>query len=221
MRARQQEALARLGERALAETDLQKFFNELVTTVADILDVELVKILELVPGDAELLLRAGSDGRPPWSGRAHVSTGRDSHAGYTLASGRPVIMEDLTTETRFPGTHCCTTKAIVSGITTPIAGRDGRAYGVLCAHSIKRRKFHDYDVSFLAAVSNVVAGVDPAPATGPAPGADDPRAASPFRQPVFATARLVLTDREEFAQRFRSGDQIRSARAWRSPMRIA
>src|SRR5205823_7542881 len=40
----------------------------------------------------------------------------------------------------------------------PIAGRDGRAYGVLGLHTAKRRKYHDYDVSFLAAVSNVVAG---------------------------------------------------------------
>ena len=54
VRARQQETLARLGERALTEGDLQKFFNDVVTTVGEILDVEMVKILELVPGDAEL-----------------------------------------------------------------------------------------------------------------------------------------------------------------------
>jgi len=98
VRARQQEALARLGERALTESDLQKFFNETVATVGEILDVELVKILELVPGDAEMLLRAGIGWKPGVVGSANVSTGRDSQAGYTLASGRPVIMEDLATE---------------------------------------------------------------------------------------------------------------------------
>jgi GAF domain-containing protein len=46
----------------------------------------------------------------------------------------------------------------VSGLTAPIAGRDGRAYGVLGAHTAKRRKFNDYDVAFLASVANVVAG---------------------------------------------------------------
>ena len=158
VRARQQEAVARLGERALAETDLHKFFDEVVRTVADILDVELVKILELVPGDAEMLLRAGVGWRTAMIGTAHVSTGRESHAGYTLASGRPVVMEDLATETRFAGTQLLRDQAIVSGISTPIAGRDGRAYGVVCAHSVKRRKYHDYDVSLLAAVANVVAG---------------------------------------------------------------
>jgi two-component sensor histidine kinase len=158
IRARQQEALARLGERALAESDLQKFFNEVVATVGEIFDVEMVKILELLPGDAELLLRAAIGWKSGLVGTAHVSTTRDSQAGYTLASGRPVIVEDLASETRFTGHPLLHDHGVVSGITTPIAGRDGRAYGVLGAHTAKRRKFADYEVSFLAALANVVAG---------------------------------------------------------------
>src|SRR5262245_2895419 len=158
VRARQQEALARLGERALTETDLQLFFNEAITTVGEILDVELALILELLPGDAELLLRAGVGWQPGLVGTANVSTGRDSLAGYTLASGRPVIVEELASENRFSGPQLLHDHGVVSAITTPIAGRDGRAYGVLGAHTGKHRKFHDFDVSFLAAVANVVAG---------------------------------------------------------------
>jgi two-component sensor histidine kinase len=129
-----------------------------VTTVGEIIDVELVKILELLPGDAELLLRAGIGWQGGLMGKAIVSTGRDSQAGYTLASGRPVISEDLASETRFTGQPLLGDHRVVSGITAPIAGHDGRAYGVLGAHSAKRRKFSDYDVSFLAAVANVIAG---------------------------------------------------------------
>jgi two-component sensor histidine kinase len=158
VRARQQETLARLGERALIESDLQKFFNEVVTTVGDILDVEMVKILELMPGDAELLLRAGIGWKPGLVGTATVSTGRDSQAGYTLASGRPVIVENLKTEKRFTEQPLLREHTVVSGITAPIAGRDGRAYGVLGAHTARQRKFQDYDVAFIAAVANVVAG---------------------------------------------------------------
>src|SRR5947209_4029725 len=72
-RAKQQEAVARLGERALTESDLQKLFDEIVTTIAEILDAEFVKILELVPGDAELLLRAGVGWRDGLIGTAHES----------------------------------------------------------------------------------------------------------------------------------------------------
>jgi PAS domain S-box-containing protein len=158
VRARQQETLARLGERALTEPDLQKFFDEVVATVGEIIDVEMVMILELLPGDAELLVRAGIGWQPGLVGKANVSTSRDSQAGYTLASGRPVIAEDIASETRFSAQPLLQDHGVVSGLTAPIAGHDGRAYGVLGAHTTKWRKFNDYDVSFLSAVANVVAG---------------------------------------------------------------
>ncbi len=47
---------------------------------------------------------------------------------------------------------------MVSGVTAPIAGHDGKAYGVLGAHTRRRRKFQDYDVSFISAVANILAG---------------------------------------------------------------
>jgi two-component sensor histidine kinase len=158
VRARQQETLARLGEQALTESDLQKFFNEVVETVGDILDAEMIAILELLPGDSELLLRAGVGWKAGLTGSATVSTGRASQAGYTLASGRPVVVDNLKEETRFSGQPLLDEHGVVSGITAPIAGRDGRAYGVLGAHTPERRKFQDYEVSFTGAVANVVAG---------------------------------------------------------------
>jgi PAS domain S-box-containing protein len=157
-RASQQEAVARLGERALIETDLQAFFDDTAKIVAQILGVEFVKILELVPGDAELLLRAGVGWKPGLVGRAHVSTVRGSQAGYTLAAGAPIIVENLATETRFESPTLLHEHGIVAGLTCSIAGRDGRAYGVVGAHSARPRKFTDSDVSFLSAVANVVAG---------------------------------------------------------------
>ncbi|MGH6769803.1 MAG: HWE histidine kinase domain-containing protein [Xanthobacteraceae bacterium] len=159
VRASQQQAVARLGERALAEADLKTFLDDVVATVADILDVEHVKVLELVPGDAELLLRAGVGWDPSLIGSAHISTGKESHAGYALAAGGPVIVENLATEKRFPGTPLLHEHKVVSGVMTPIAGRDGRAYGTLGVHSTKHRRFSEYDVSFVSAVASVIAGV--------------------------------------------------------------
>jgi PAS domain S-box-containing protein len=157
-RASQQEAVARLGERALVETDLQAFFDDTAAIISHILNVEFVKILELVPGDAELLLRAGVGWQPGLVGRAHVSTVRGSQAGYTLAAGGPVIVENLATETRFDSPTLLRDHNVVSGLSCSIAGRDGRAYGVVGAHTASPRKFSDADISFVSAVANVLAG---------------------------------------------------------------
>src|SRR5262249_60690986 len=116
------------------------------------------RTLALAAVHAELPRRAGIGGQAGLAATANVSPGRDTQAGYTLASGRPVIVEDLASETRFTGAPLLREHGVVSGLTTPIAGRDGRAYGVLGAHTAKRRKFNDYDVAFLAAGANVVAG---------------------------------------------------------------
>jgi PAS domain S-box-containing protein len=158
LRASQQEAVARLGERALVETDLQTFFDDTATIVSRILAVEFVKILELVPGDAELLLRAGVGWKQGLVGRAHVSTARGSQAGYALSAGGPVIVENLAAETRFDSPTLLRDHGVVSGLSCSIAGRDGRAYGVVGAHSAKPRKFTESDASFMSAVANVIAG---------------------------------------------------------------
>jgi PAS domain S-box-containing protein len=158
VRAKQQETVARLGERALTETNLQQLFDETVSNVAEILDVEFVKILELVPGDAELLLRAGVGWSAGLIGTAHETTGRHSHAGYALASGGPVIVTDLKSETRFESPALLRDHGVNSGVSVPIAGRDGRAYGVLGAHTARRRRFGAYDVAFLSAIANIIAG---------------------------------------------------------------
>jgi len=157
-RAKQQEMVARLGERALTESDLQALFEEIVTTIADILNVEFVKILELEPGDAELLLRAGHGWREGAVGAAHESTGRHSQAGYALASGGPIIVTDLKSETRFEPPALLRDHGVNSGVSVPIAGRDGRAYGVLGVHTARRRRFGEHEVAFVVAIANLIAG---------------------------------------------------------------
>jgi PAS domain S-box-containing protein len=157
-RAKQQEIVARLGERALTESNLQALFEEIVTTIAETLDVEFVKVLELEPGDAELLLRAGHGWRPGTVGAAHESTGRHSQAGYALASGGPVIVTDLKSETRFEIPALLRDHGVNGGVSVPIAGRDGRAYGVLGVHTARRRRFGEHEVSFVVAIANLIAG---------------------------------------------------------------
>ena len=89
--------------RAPAINAVAGLFDEAVAVIAQVLDVELIKILELLPGDAELLLRSGIGWNPGVVGVAHVSTSRETQAGYTLASGGPVVVDNLATETRFTG----------------------------------------------------------------------------------------------------------------------
>jgi PAS domain S-box-containing protein len=157
-RARQQEAVAQLGERALAETNLESLLNDAAKTVAVTLSVGLVEVLELMPGDRELLLRAGTGWKSGYLGSILTSTQPKSYAGFTLESSIPIVIDDFKAEKRFAIPQYLHEHDCVSGMSTTIAGRDGRAYGVLGVCTTKSRHFDTQDISFLVAVANVVAG---------------------------------------------------------------
>jgi PAS domain S-box-containing protein len=155
-RTRQQAVVAELGLRALANDGLQSLMDDEVASVARTLGVEYVKIVELLPGGEELLMRAGMGWEEGLVGRARESAGLGSQAGYTLLVNEPVIVEDLSTETRFNPPPLVQERGGVSGMTVVIPGRE-EPFGVLGAHSRSRRTFSEDDVNFLQAVANVLA----------------------------------------------------------------
>jgi DNA-binding NarL/FixJ family response regulator/signal transduction histidine kinase len=150
--------VADLGLRALAEhDDLQALMDEIVALVARTLDVEYSKIVELLPGGEELLLRAGVGWREGLVGEARERAGLGSQAGYTaLISNEAVIVEDLREETRFEPPPLLVEHGVVSGMTVVIPSTEG-PFGVLGAHTTSHRTFSEDDINFLQAVANVLA----------------------------------------------------------------
>src|SRR5579862_5004139 len=157
-RAKQQEALAQLGERALAEPDLERLLSDAVSTVALTLAVDFVKILELLPGGGELVLRAGFGWRSNLVGAILTTTSPNSFARFTLDRASPVVIADFAGETRFEVPQYVRDHSCKSGMTVTIAGRDGRAYGILGVCAAKQRDFTAQDTAFLAAAGNLLAG---------------------------------------------------------------
>lgn len=155
-RARQQAAVADLGQRALAVQDLQVLMEEAVQMVAETLDVEYCKLLERLSDGKGLLLRAGVGWRAGAVGHTVVSDGVYSQGGYALLQAEPVIVPDLRTETRFESPALLHEYGIISGISCLIADQPGQPYGVLGAHTTRLRTFTVDDVNFLQAVANIL-----------------------------------------------------------------
>jgi len=158
-REQQQAAVAMLGQRALTPTDLQSLLDLATSTIADVLRVEYCKVLELRLDGADFILRSGVGWHPGLVGHAIVTAGRDSQAGYTLLSNTPVIVEDLSTESRFRGPALLLDHHVVSGLSCAIAGPGGRPWGILGAHTRGHRHFSRDDINLLVAVANILAAV--------------------------------------------------------------
>ena len=158
-RTRQQAAVAELGLQASVSDDLQALLEEVVALVARTLEVEYVKIVELLPDGEQMLLRAGVGWREGLVGRATEPAASNSEVGYALRYEAPVVVEDVHAETRFEPSELIRDHGIVSGMTVVIYGQEEEEepFGVLCAHSASRRTFSEDDVNFLQAVANVLA----------------------------------------------------------------
>ena len=154
--ARQQEAVAHLGQQALAGVPVDELMTAAVTAASRALDVEFAGLLELRPESRTLLLRAGVGWREGSVGRTVLPADPDTHAGYVLRSTGQVVVEDLATDARFGSAPLLSPHGVVSSLSVIVHGKD-RPFGILGVHSATRREFTLHDTHFLQAIANVLA----------------------------------------------------------------
>src|SRR6185312_12154239 len=100
-RLRQQALLAEIGRRALTETDWITLTQEATRLCALGLGTRFCKVLEFLPDQNRLLVRAGVGWSEGVVGHVTIGAELDSPAGYALHTGKPVISNHLSREDRF------------------------------------------------------------------------------------------------------------------------
>ena len=156
-RVRQQEVVTDLGRRALEDRDLDGLMADAAELVAETLDNDYCKVLDLDGEAGELSLRQGVGWHDGVVGEAIVSaTESDSQAAYTLATEEPVVVEDLASESRFSGPELLRDHDVRGGISA-IIGSPEDPWGILGTHDTDAREFSENDATFVQAVANVLA----------------------------------------------------------------
>ncbi len=159
IRARNHEALAKLGSRALGGGSIDELLQEAVNVVRATLNVEVCCVHEHLAERKCFVVRAsqGLDG----SGVGSVLSGDDpsTYAGYILATGEPVIVADARTEKRFQLPPAFENHKFISALGLLIGGsRPGdRHFGILGIGSPFPRTFTEDDVHFVQLVANILA----------------------------------------------------------------
>src|ERR1700722_14011766 len=100
-RIRQQELLAELGVLALQRTSFIGMLNHTARVTSEGLGAEYCKVMEFLPAENRLLVRAGVGWQEGVVGSATVGADLASPAGYALRTGKPVISNHLENEQRF------------------------------------------------------------------------------------------------------------------------
>jgi diguanylate cyclase (GGDEF)-like protein/PAS domain S-box-containing protein len=155
-RAAQQAAVARLGEHALEGATTSELMQEASTAAAEILEVEIVAVCELMRDEGCLVVRSGVGWSRSAIGSARTPTGSASQAGYTILTGAPVVVTDWATESRFEQSISLRERGARSGLMVAIEGRAG-PFGVLGVQSMQPREYATGDIDFLQSLANVLA----------------------------------------------------------------
>ncbi|HET8915765.1 MAG TPA: histidine kinase dimerization/phosphoacceptor domain -containing protein [Propionibacteriaceae bacterium] len=155
LRIRQQELLAELDVTALQRTTLDELLNRTVHIAADGLKAELCKVLEYIPEENRLLLRAGVGWDPGLIGTASVGADLASPSGFALRTGKPVISNHLEHEERFRTPDLLKAHGVRRAINVILQG-DGAPFGVLEVDSRSEGEFSEHDIAFLQGAANIL-----------------------------------------------------------------
>ncbi len=155
-RALQQAAVASLGQSALSNGDLKGLMSAAAELVADTLRVEFTGVLELERPENVLRLRASAGWEQSLVDTYTAAADPHTPAGYALLAREPLLITELTQETRFAPTPHMIADGIRSAMILAIGGKIS-PFGVLGAYSTRRRQFTADDVHFLQSVANVLA----------------------------------------------------------------
>jgi hypothetical protein len=98
---KQVSTLAKFGGEALRSGSIGDLLQRATQLVSEAIEVDLVKVLQLLPDGQKFLVRAGANWRPGVVGHATIPAHGGSAAGFALQSAKPVLSEDIAAEKRF------------------------------------------------------------------------------------------------------------------------
>jgi two-component sensor histidine kinase len=156
-RLRQQvSTLAKFGGHALRSGDIGDLLQQATQLVSDAIDVDLVKVLQLLPDGENMLVCAGVNWHPGVVGHATIPALDGSAAGHALRTNKPVISENIAAESRFLVPDLLVEHDVKSTVNVVIRGEKG-PFGVLEVDSRQLRRFGQDDISFLQNYANLLA----------------------------------------------------------------
>ncbi|MGY4511418.1 sensor histidine kinase [Bradyrhizobium sp. USDA 3650] len=157
-RLRQQSLLGEFGRSAMQTRDIGQILQRATELCAEGLETRFAKVLEYMPEDKRLLVRAGVGWGPGTIGEVSLGIDMESPAGYAFHTGQMVLSNHLQEETRFRTPKLLSDHGIKRAINVLIArGGEGHLpFGVLEADSPDPGQFDRADADFLAGFAGLL-----------------------------------------------------------------
>jgi GAF domain-containing protein len=133
-----------LGVLALQRTSFTSMLDHTARVTAEGLAAEYCKVMEYLPAENRLLVRAGVGWDEGVVGVASVGADLESPPGYALRTGKPVISNHLENERRFSTPDLLIQYGIRRAMNVILQG-DGSPFGVLEVDSKSEGEFGEHE----------------------------------------------------------------------------
>ncbi len=154
--ADEQSVVATLGQQFLGNTNIDLLFNESIESLVQILNVDFVEILELLPDGKHFVFRAGMGWPEGLQSKRQTATETEvSLAQYVLQAKEAVFVSDANSEQRFEVCPYLRELGVVSSLSVMLYGQE-RPFGILSAHTKTKRTFTQDEIYFFTSVANVL-----------------------------------------------------------------
>jgi two-component sensor histidine kinase len=140
---------------ALQGASFNQLLDETVRLTAEGMQAEFCKILEHLPAEKSLLVRAGVGWEPGIIGVATIGDDLASPGGFALRTGQPVISNHLENEKRFRTPELLVRHGIRRAMNVILQG-EGRPFGILEVDSQSEDEFNSHDIAFLQGAANLL-----------------------------------------------------------------
>lgn len=144
-----QRILAAFGEFAIRSESLDDILTEACRLVGEAAGTGRAKVLEIQESRQELLVRAGVGWAPDVVGVVRLPMSEHSSETYAINVAKPVVSQDIATESRFEVPDFMQQAGVVALVNVPIFVPGQRPYGVLQIDDTRPRAFGDDEVEFL------------------------------------------------------------------------
>jgi len=156
-RLRQQALLGTFGRIAMQTRDYRRILQSATELCAQGLQTRFAKVLEYLPQDERLVVRAGVGWPEGTVDIVSLAADVGSPAGYAYRTGQPVISNHLEADTRFRTPQLLRDHGIRRAINVLIErGGEGKSFGVLEVDSPDPGKFDEADADFLAVFAGLL-----------------------------------------------------------------
>jgi PAS domain S-box-containing protein len=156
---RRQRALADFGDFVLDHENLGEILEEGCRLIAEALDTDLAKVIEIEKESDTGFVRAGVGWNQGIVGHERVSLSERSSEAYAIARGEPIITNDIAAEARFHFPAFLREHGVIALVNVPIFLPGRRPWGILQVDARGPREFDREDIEFLKTYAMVLGPV--------------------------------------------------------------